>query len=260
MLVSPYPTGNAGSDTTICFGSTARLHANTAAAYFAWSPLSSLLNASTLSPIAGPQKTTAYLFTVKDTFYCPKSVTDTVVVNVIPPVQVNAGRDTSIVENQPLQLNAVGNENVVSYKWSPTLWLNNSNIANPIATVLSTYTDTLTYLVKAATVEGCTGTDIIKIFVYKTSPNLYIPTAFTPNADGLNDIFKPLLAGIRQLIYFRIFDRQGQLLYQTSQPGQGWNGTFNGMMQPSGTYVFAARAIDYLGKTIEQKGTVVLIR
>ena len=260
VLVSPYPTGNAGNDTTICFGSTARLHANSDAAYFTWSPTNTLLNTNTLSPIAGPQKTTVYLFTVKDTFYCPKSTTDTVVVNVIPPVQVNAGRDTSVVENQPLQLNAVGSDGIVAYKWLPSLWLNNSNIANPVATILSSYTDTLTYLVKAATEQGCTGMDTIKIFVFKASPNLYIPTAFTPNSDGLNDIFKPSLAGIRQLVYFRIFDRRGELLYQTSQPGKGWDGTFNGMLQPSGTYIFAARAIDYLGKTIEQKGTVVLIR
>ena len=250
VLVSPYPTGSAGSDTTICFGSTAQLHGSTTAAYFAWSPASSMLNANTLYPTAGPQATTAYLFTVRDTFYCPKSSTDTVIVNVIPQVKIDAGRDTSIVENQPLQLNAISNEEVVAYKWSPSVWLNNSNIASPVATIISSYTDTMTYIVKAATTQGCTGTDSIRIFIYKTHPDMFIPTAFTPNGDGLNDIFKPSLGGIKQLVYFRIFDRRGELLYQTSQSGKGWDGTFNGIKQPTGTYIFAARAEDYLGKIV----------
>jgi gliding motility-associated-like protein len=173
---------------------------------------------------------------------------------------VNAGKDTAVVANQPLQLNAVSNEDIFSYTWSPSTWLNNANTASPIATIISPYTDAITYIVKATTAQGCSGVDSIAVFIYKTLPDLYIPTAFTPNADGLNDIFKPSLAGIKQLEYFRIFDRRGQLLFETSQAGNGWDGTFKGMKQPSGTYIFAAHAIDYLGKYLEKRGTVVLIR
>ena len=118
----------------------------------------------------------------------------------------------------------------------------------------------ITYVVQATTVQGCTGTDSLTVFVYKTLPDVYIPTAFTPNGDGLNDIFKPVLAGIKQLAYFRVFDRRGQLLYETKQAGKGWDGTLSGMPQPPGTYVYAARAVDYLGKVLDKKGTVVLIR
>jgi len=218
------------------------------------------MNAQTLSPTAGPERTTAFLFTVRDTFYCPKSTTDTVMVNVIPPVKVDAGRDTSIVENQPLQLTAIGNEDIASYSWTPALWLNNAGIANPVATITSSYTDAVTYTVKAVTAQGCSGIDSIRVFIYKTLPGIYIPNAFTPNGDGLNDIFKPALAGIKQLEYFRIFDRRGELLYQTSQSGQGWDGTFHSIQQPSAAYIFEARAVDYLGKIVEKKGTVVLIR
>ena len=260
VLVWPYPTGNAGSDTTICFGGTAQLHGSTAAAYFAWSPASSLLNANTLYPTAGPENTTAYLFTVKDTFFCPKSTTDTVVVNVIPPVQVDAGRDTAVVVNQPLQLNAIINEDAFAYTWSPSTWLNNANAASPVATIISPYTDAITYTVTVTTLQGCSGADSVKVFIYTTLPDIYIPTAFTPNADGLNDIFKPSLAGIKQLEFFRIFDRRGQLLYETQQASNGWDGTFKGIEQPPGTYVFTARAVNYLGKILEKKGTVVLIR
>ncbi|TKK68497.1 T9SS type B sorting domain-containing protein [Ilyomonas limi] len=260
VLLSPYPAGNAGSDTTICFGSIAQLHGSTTAAYFTWFPAGSLLNTNTLQPTAGPETTTAYLFTVKDTFYCPKSTTDTVIVNVIAPVQVNAGNDTSVVVNQPLQLHVISNENITAYTWSPSTWLNNATSPSPVATMVSPYTDAITYTVTATTTQGCTGTDSLKIFIYTTLPDLYVPTAFTPNSDGLNDIFKPSLAGIKQLKFFRIFDRRGQLLYETQQAGNGWDGTFKGMKQPAGTYVFTARAMDYLGKTLEKKGTVVLIR
>jgi gliding motility-associated-like protein len=260
VLVAPYPVGDAGSDTSICFGSTATLHGNTAAAYFAWSPASSLLNANTMYPTAGPGETTYYLFTVKDTLGCPKSTTDTAIVTVIPPVQVKAGNDTSVVLNQPLQLNAISNIDIASYTWSPSLWLNNIHAANPVATITSSYTDAITYTVQATTAEGCTGMDSIAVYIYKTMPDLHIPNAFTPNSDGLNEIFKPSLAGIKQLNYFRIFDRSGQLLYETSQAGKGWDGTYKGMKQPAGTYVFVVRAVDYLGKILEKKGTVVLIR
>ncbi len=260
VLVSPYPTGNAGRDVTICYGSTVQLQGSTAAAFYNWQPANSLLHANTLTPLAGPQATTKYLLVVNDSFYCPKTTADTVLVTVIPPVQVDAGHDTAVVVNQALQLHAAGDEDIVGYTWQPSAWLNDSRSANPVATIYSSYADAITYTVKAATAQGCTGTDSVTVFVYKTLPDLFIPTAFTPNGDGRNDIFKPVLAGVQQFNYFRIYNRMGELLYETAHAGNGWDGTFKGMKQPAGTYVYAARGIDYLGKVLEKKGTVVLIR
>lgn len=258
--VSPYPTAYAGIDTTICFGSTARLNGSTTGSAYYWSPASSLLNSNTLQPTAGPSQTTSYILTATDTLYCPKPVSDKVVVTVIPPIQVNAGNDTVIVIGQPLQLQATANNTTVSYTWSPNLYMNNDTIYDPIVTITSSYVDSIIYTVTATTPEGCTGYDDIKVIVFKTNPDIFIPTGFTPNGDGRNDVLKPTLVGIKQFDFFRVYNRWGQLLYTTNEIGKGWDGRISGVLQDNGTYVFTAQGIDYLGNTIFKKGTVVLIK
>ena len=80
-----------------------------------------------------------------------------------------------------------------------------------------------------------------KVTVYKTMPDLFVPTAFTPNGDGHNDIIRPKAIGIKQFGYFRIFNRLGQLVYHTSSIDQGWDGNVSGKPQPAGTYVLWPR-------------------
>jgi gliding motility-associated-like protein len=260
VYVSPYPQVSVSADTSVCYGNTAQLHATTSAAYFTWTPTSTLLNETTLNPVAGPMQTTNYIIAVKDSFYCPKTVYDTITVTVIPTVTVFAGNDTSVVLNQPLQLNATSNNSTVSYAWSPSSYMSNTAIYNPVVTITSSSVDSIIYLVKATTPEGCAGTDSIKVIVYKTAPDIFVPSAFTPNSDGLNDVLKPTLVGIEQFEFFRVYNRWGQLIYSTSVAGNGWDGTIGGQKQPPATFVYMARGKDYNGKTIFKKGTVVLIR
>ena len=120
--------------------------------------------------------------------------------------------------------------------------------------------DSMTYKVKVGTSEGCYAYDDIKVTVFKTQPDIFVPTAFTPNNDGLNDVLRPKAVGMKQFNYFKVFDRWGVMVFNTTQEGQGWNGTYSGAAQPSGTYVFVAQGVDYVGKLITKKGTVVLIR
>ncbi|MFL9482357.1 PKD domain-containing protein [Chitinophagaceae bacterium LWZ2-11] len=261
VKVAPYPTALATGDTTICFGNYAQLSASYVGAYFSWSPANSLLNANTAHPTAGPSKTTAYIFTVSDTIGCPKPTSDTVLVSVIPQIIVNAGNDTSIVVNQPLQLNVTTSIDslITSYLWTPGTGLDNTTIHDPIAT-LSFNVDSIVYTVKVTEKHGCFGSDDIKVVVFKTPPEIFVPTGFTPNGDGKNDILKPITVGIANLNYFSVYNRLGQLIYSTTEIGKGWDGTFGGNPQPSGTYVFMAQGIDYSGKAVFRKGTVVLIR
>jgi gliding motility-associated-like protein len=102
--------------------------------------------------------------------------------------------------------------------------------------------------------------DDIKVVVFKTQPDIFIPSAFTPNSDGLNDVLRPIVAGMKQLNYFRVFNRWGQMLFTTSAIGQGWDGRLSGKLQASGTYVYMISATDYTGKVVTKKGTIVLIR
>jgi gliding motility-associated-like protein len=260
VKVVPYPQAWAGTDTTICYGGSAQLNGSIVASSFAWTPASLLSYASTLQPVTHPLQTTFYVLTVGDTLGCPKPVRDTVVVYVTPKIIVFAGNDTSIVIGEPLQLDASSSNNSVVYSWSPAYYMNNAQISNPVITVNSTLVDSITYLLTVTTAAGCTGSDDIKVIVYKTKPDIFMPNAFTPNSDGKNDVFKPVLAGITKLDFFRVFNRWGQLVYATNQNGRGWDGTLSGTKQDAGTFVYIVQGRDYLGNTITKKGTFVLVR
>ena len=176
-----------------------------------------------------------------------------------PPPKVFAGNDTSVVINQPLQLLAVADDPINDrYSWSPPTDLSNMNIANPIA-VLGASIDTIIYSVKATDTLGCYGTASLKVTVFKTLPDIFVPNAFTPGKAS-NNIFRPIPIGISSLLFFRVYNREGQLVYSTSQMGHGWDGTIAGKLQDEGTYVWMVQGTDYAGKTIFKKGAMVLIR
>jgi len=258
VRTAPYPVAKALGDTAICYGdhatlSVERFEGNN----FAWTPTNTLLNTTTLTPVAYPRDTTSYIFTAYYTTGCLKPVSDTVIIAVIPPVRAFAGNDTMIVVNQPLQLNATGGN---TYLWSPATGMSDPNIANPVVILSASY-DTVYYKVRVSiNPPGCFADDIMKVIVFKTRPEIFIPSAFTPNADGRNDLLKPTIVGMQRFNYFRVFNRWGQMVYTTSIIGQGWNGIFSGQQQPSGTYVYMAQAVDYEGNLVNRKGTAVLIR
>lgn len=251
----PYPKVKANDDTTICFGSTALLYASGASSY-TWSP-TQFLSSTNTALTQSVRPTTNILYTVSgtDTFGCPKAVTDSVWVNVYPKIIASTGmRDTSIVAGQPLQLNGTGGNVFV---WTPSDGLSNPFIANPIATPDR---DIEYKLLVTAQPPGCSGRDSVRIKVYKLPPSIYVPTAFSPNGDGTNDILKPIALGIRSLTYFRIYNRFGQLIFFTNQINKGWDGRFKGNPQDPATFVWQAEAITWDGKIIRLKGSVVLIR
>jgi len=181
-------------------------------------------------------------------------------VAVIPQVVVFAGNDTSVVVGEPLQLNAVSTDSaLVTYAWTPDTWLNNAAIYDPVATITSAI-DSITYTATATTSQGCYGTGKLTVTVYSTLPDIFMPNAFTPNGDGRNDIFRPILVGISSLDFFRIFNRWGQLVYATTRNGDGWDGTLGGRPQETGTFVYMVQGKDYTGKIHFKKGTFILIR
>lgn len=248
----PYPAANAGIDTLICFGKQVQLHASGGGQYL-WYPYYTLDDNTVQDPIASPVSTTSYVVGVFDNKGCPKPAYDTVLVEVVPPVKAYAGNDTAVVIGQPLQLDASGGQ---QFQWIPSDFLSNASISNPIARLNSD----IQYIVKVSTRGGCFAYDTLNVKVYKTPPEIFVPTAFTPNGDGLNDNLIPIPVGIVSIEYFRVYNRFGELVFSTSSIGKGWNGVYKGRDQGNESFVWQVLGKDYLGRPLYKKGESTLIR
>jgi gliding motility-associated-like protein len=254
VTTAPYPTLLVSGDTSICYGDSVllRVTGGNADQYF-WFPDFALNDDNTADVEADPKNTLTYVVAGYGNGLCPKPVYDTLTVTVIPPIVPAITDDTAIVVGQPLQLQAGGGQ---LYSWSPATGLNNTGIDDPIAQL----TDSITYLVKISTPQGCFALDSVHVTVFNTNPDIFVPSAFTPNGDGHNDLFKVEAVGIAHFTYFRIFNRWGQEVFWTSNVEVGWDGTSNGKPSEPGAYVWMASGVDYLGNTLSRKGTVTLIR
>ena len=267
----PFPAAAIAPDsTTICYGDSVQLSAHVSiGTSYLWTAAATLAARGngtipyrpfTVEASARPVVRTDYVLNITNAG-CPNVLRDTFSIAVTPRISVFAGNDTSIVAGQPLQLRATASNPAANgFSWSPSTGLNFSNIYNPVVTMNTQTGESITYQVKVTTAAGCFGKDDIKVTVYKTAPSIFMPTAFTPNGDGRNDLILPVCAGIRQLNYFRIYNRWGQLVFSTSETGRGWDGTIGGQPQASASFVYMVQAVDYTGNTISQKGTLVLIR
>lgn len=252
----PYPIANAGPDTTICFNTPGYLQGSHDGSSFVWSPSNTLTNAHTLNPVAYPPLTSEYVLSSFDTRGCPKPGRDTVLLTVLPKIRPYAGNDTMVVVGQPLQLNAEGG---VAYHWSPPTGLNDVNSKNPVGLYDDAF-DSIRYVVRVYNEIGCYDSAFVRVKVFKTNPYVFVPSAFTPNGDGRNDVIRPIAVGVQEIKYFRIYNRWGQMLFHTTANQKGWDGTIGGTPQGSNVFVWMVSAIDYTGKPIFLKGTVTLIR
>ena len=161
--------------------------------------------------------------------------------------------DTVIAAGSVINLDPIISGQVDQYQWSPAASLNDASIQDPTAS------PAITTVYQLVVSNGhCTASATEKVEVFY---DLQLPNAFTPNGDGINDLFRvppSIPANIKRL---SIFDRWGALVFSTEDSMHGWDGTFKGRAQPAGTYVWMVEYIDPIVKrTILKKGTVELIR
>jgi gliding motility-associated-like protein len=177
-------------------------------------------------------------------------------INPTPPFElVNVTGDKSITYGDSVQLNADG---AITYSWIPEDGsLTDNHINNPIATPK---VDTTHYIVTGTDIRGCVDTAQVRIFLeYEDNP--FIPTAFTPNGDGDNDIMRILNLKYNKLVAFRIFNRWGQVVFFTTDVNEGWDGKFNGVPQELGVYEYLFSTVHPDGKKQKSyKGDITLIR
>ena len=91
-------------------------------------------------------------------------------------------------------------------------------------------------------------------------PGIYVPTVFTPNGDGVNDVLLPIVPGMKKFQCFKIYNRWGNLVFEGLKPDQGWNGTYRGALQPNESYIWTIVGEDVKGKPMIATGMVTLTR
>jgi len=181
----------------------------------------------------------------------PKSITTVIIPN---PYNNQRYPTVNAVQNQDYQLQARAFQNA-NYLWTPGFGLSSLSIVNPVFN----YNRQQQYNIKITTAEGCVINDTILVRMYQNC-DIYVPGGFSPNGDGMNDLLFPELVGIAQLKSFKIFDRWGQMMFQTNIPGKGWDGKFKGVKQPIETYMWMAEGIDVNGNIIKKNGSTILMR
>ena len=163
---------------------------------------------------------------------------------------------TFINTNTQLQARSIQG-NTFKYNWNPPFGLNNNKIPDPVFN----FNQSQTYLINMTNDFGCITTDKLIVRVFDTGiVNIFVPNSFSPNNDGVNDILYPYIAGMKEFHYFKIYNKYGQLLYETRNVDAGWDGTVNGTKQPMGSYVWVAEGVNNTGKLVNKMGNVLLLR
>jgi gliding motility-associated-like protein len=173
--------------------------------------------------------------------------------NVVQPAKGIRYNPVNAIINKPITLQARGFG--TTWLWEPSTYLDNTTIAAPIFQGGSKQQ----YTIDIISAGGCLTTDTLLVNVNKEVA-IHVPSAFTPNGDGQNDWLFPFLTGIKTLVFFRVLNRWGNVVYQSATDLPGWDGVYKGVPQPMDGYVWEAEAIDIDGNKIRRKGNVTLIR
>ena len=244
---------------SLCLGQGIQLFA-TGTQVYSWSPATGLNNPNTASPIARPTATTLYVVTGSDAKGC-FITTDSVLISVFPYPTADLGRDTTIIVGSSLRLNPNLSTDIVSITWDPLTGLSCSDCIDPVATPKKT----TTYNLKVVNNGGCVTNDQITIYVICNNENYFVPNTFSPNNDGMNDVFYPRGRGLAQIRSVRIFNRWGQQIFTrtnilANDPSTGWDGTFKGQPVTPDVYVYMIDVVCENNAVITLKGDLMLIR
>ncbi|MBL0309335.1 MAG: PKD domain-containing protein [Bacteroidetes bacterium] len=265
-VVNVYPIQNVTGtvsprDTLVCEGEAVGFRAQVLNASIndtsiVWSP-SKYLNATGIfDPIMrAPAGNYTYFVSISSAGCTPYK--DSVHVLISPYPDLQAGDNVTVTEGTTVNLWASSGSNVV-YTWTPSIDSLSCTLCRrpSFAPRVSQYV-----YVDVTNKYGCVARDSVYINVVACNDSaVFVPNTFTPNSDNRNDVLYVRGVGISQLNFFRIFDRWGQLVWETSDIGQGWDGSIRGTIGNTATFVYTLQAICTNGQLIEKQGNVTLIR
>ncbi len=172
-------------------------------------------------------QTITYIFTAQNG--CSDTVSKQITVSPTP--KVAAGKDIFVLEGESVTLKPTVSGNNLTYKWTPSLGLSTDNILNPVATPH----DNTTYKLTVTSADGCTNADEIMVTVLKA---IVIPNTFTPNNDGINDIWNIKYLDSYPNVIVEVFNRYGERVYYSIGYTTAWDGRYKGAELPVGTYYY----------------------
>jgi gliding motility-associated-like protein len=238
LTVNPKPSPDLGPDKNLCSNTTLNITPGSFTSYL-WQDMSGS-GSFTI--------TTAGKYWVKVTNSSGCTATDTLTIPAIVPAPSNFLKETdSICTYESLEV--LSSDPFDSYQWSTGETERRLIVQQPG-----------TYWLTVKDVNGCSGTDSITIFEKKCMRGVYVPSAFTPNNDGKNDVFRPVLFGKVKLYHFAVYNRWGAVIFQTSEPQKGWDGKIAGILQSNAVFVWTCHYQFEGAEPKTNKGTVVLIR
>jgi gliding motility-associated-like protein len=171
---------------------------------------------------------------------------------VYPDALIEVGDSVTLYPGESYHVTA--GTNCTSFSWFPYAGLSNPLISDPVATPeVSTM-----YVVTATTEHNCVTRDTLNVFVSEESL-LAMPNAFTPG-NGTNGTFRIILRGIASLSYFRVYNRWGNIMFETKNMSEGWDGAYKGEPQGMGVYTYDIQATSSSGKIFKKTGNVTLLR
>ncbi|RYY38207.1 MAG: gliding motility-associated C-terminal domain-containing protein [Chitinophagaceae bacterium] len=165
----------------------------------------------------------------------------------LPPINVKF--------NEPTEIAARDLGPGSRYVWDPPVMISSATVRNPIITAQreQLYTITITKASGCITID----TQLVRIF---RDYDIFVPSAFSPDGDGVNDRLRPMLVGLSTLRIFRVFDRMGKEVYSSNTINPGWDGTINGKPATPDTYIWVADGYDQKGAPMRKSGNVLLVR
>jgi gliding motility-associated-like protein len=233
---------------TICEGTQTVLSATGGSSY-QWSPVTGLSSSNISNPMASPVDSTVYNVVVSNSFSCTD--TASVQVNVIKLPKADAGPDRFILAGQTTQLAGKVGGTAVDYSWSPGSFMNNSTLLQPKVNP----SEDIIYTLKVTSGAGCGETnDSVKVFLYN---DIYVPTAFSPNDDGLNDKWNIPALNAFTNYEVSVFNRHGQVVFRSVNGNNLWDGKLKGQPLPTGVYPYLIQIKDI---PLLLKGLVLIVR
>jgi gliding motility-associated-like protein len=227
---------------------------------YVWSPSEGLSTLEGPSTVAIPASTITYQVVGYSAGDCQSDTARTQIIVKNQPV-ITLPADTTVGTGSTFMLPVSYSPDAITWNWTPSQYLDCANCATPVTTPHSP----IAYRVVTSNQWGCSDTASVNIHLICKEGKVFIPNTFTPNGDGMNDIFYPRGKGVSQVLEFLIYNRWGQLMYsrsyfQLNDKSAGWDGTFKGQKLAPGVFVYQTLMRCESGNIFKLNGNVTLLR